>query len=1090
MEALRHTLLADPAAGGPADLYEDLKAAMVAKGVNLTALSVVDDDTRPFADRLEDAMRILRDSGLEHLWVIVDEVETPGDLSRGLREDAQAKVDDEYLLMVSEVIKHENWRNQHRDVNFLLLCSVGMRDQIQIGPNLRRASSVAIEPNQLTDVQSYVDHIKGSLADPRTVKYPVGTLEGAFLSANRNFGWLNVMMASVHETHARHLERDESVSAWELLRDFAKTDAHAAHIFNDRPSCRCSGTFLEFRSKTSSVSSTGNCPPRWEELPRRPLTESMADALLAHEVADRGRAFAELFQVHIDERTACERAHASGDRLQAKEGQTDTYFTPNCEVSVVGLLEALRAFSVALGGAPGMAGDFVVYADLNQWGEQLSALYPREGIEFTAESLHRIFSKPEYRVGGTRFVGMSFRLWREFNKLLVSAEESVRFFRDGKYEAQLEQHVREVSQTKMKRGAAICLGLAKLLDDRLDDTGVKQIPGLKDVPHKSFTSTFGSPSLDGLCVTPDGRCTIIYCLDVQETLDKLRAVIGIERVHPILLLFPATVDAASFEQQLDNFPALHRCVLTRRLVSQEEEFLLKYSGGGTVYDPLKALLSKVANGLKESYRVEWQSKSREWANKLRKTGYLLAPIWNRRIGTNIADFAKGYRYMLAKCCSLDAAADTVGGPLDNVEFEHFRQAAKKNINLPAAWKYGDLLGVLTTDDSFKPRVPSSFFALLQELKTQSAVSKLANRFFFSVPDSEMKARLQLDQILEILIGVGLVRKKSDLYVAVDKETLKSLRQSASTWIEAECKDAIKDLAGLFPTQSAILLNSKYPAAKQKLTAAERLIQQVRWDHLTVDMDALIDESLMTVVGQILEIEGQIASVRPLEIGETWLDFDCSPARILSFENRYVTLSLWEQVAFLSWLKKTFLETRDEMIDEIDQLLTEAGSLDQAEGARFPVAPVTLPLKAIKSELENAVKGLVPQGTKTQMATIPVASYELLIDQYLVDSQYEQAWKRMDALKDLISKERPNSFFARFATLHDQWSKAVQDFMQAAAVWQSLSDFANDAPPPAQSSLNPLRLEVEKFRSLIQGGLEQQIRSQIDHVARNGSADKS
>ena len=88
-----------------------------------------------------------------------------------------------------------------------------------------------------------------------------------------------------------------------------------------------------------------------------------------------------------------------------------------------------------------------------------------------------------------------------------------------------------------------------------------------------------------------------------------------------------------------------------------------------------------------------------------------------------------------------------------------------------------------------------------------------------------------------------------------RRLLKTLRQSASTWIEGECKDAIKDLTGLFPTQSAILLNSKYPAAKQRLTAAERLIQQVRWDHLTVDMDALADESLMTVVGQILEIEG-------------------------------------------------------------------------------------------------------------------------------------------------------------------------------------------------------------------------------------------
>ena len=234
VEALRHTLLADPASGGPADLYEDLKAAMVAKGVNLTALTVVEDDTRPFGDRLKSAKRILRDSGLEHLWVIVDEVETPGDLNRGLREDAQFKVDDEYLLMVSEVIKHENWRNQHPDVNFLLLCSVGMRDQIRIGPNLRRASSVTIEPNQLSDVRSYVDHIKDSLAEPHTVKYPVGTLEGAFLSANCNFGWLNVMMAPLHEAHARHLERGDSVSAWELLRDFARTDAHAPHIFNDR----------------------------------------------------------------------------------------------------------------------------------------------------------------------------------------------------------------------------------------------------------------------------------------------------------------------------------------------------------------------------------------------------------------------------------------------------------------------------------------------------------------------------------------------------------------------------------------------------------------------------------------------------------------------------------------------------------------------------------------------------------------------------------------------------------------------------------------------------------------------------------------
>ena len=677
VEALRHTLHADPAAGGPRDLYEDLKAAMQAKGVNLKALSLVDDDTRSFEDRLRDAKKVLRDADLKHLWIIVDEVETPGDLKRGLREDTQTKVDDEYLLMVSEVIKHENWRNQHPDVNFLLLCSVGMRDQIHIGPNLRRASSVTIEPNQLTDVQSYVDHIKGSLADPHTVEYPAGTLEGAFLSANRNFGWLNVIMASIHETYARHMERGDSSSAWELLKDFAKTDARAKHIFNDDAVLPLLGKVTGVPKQEVERLVYGQLPAPVGGAANTALTEEMADALLAHEVAGRGHAFAELFQVHIDERALANELTRPEFGFKAKEGKTDTYFTPNCEVSVVGLLEALRAFSVAVGGAPGAAGDFVVYTDLEQWGEQLAALYPREGIEFAAESLHRIFSKPEYRVDGTRFIGMSFRLWREFNKLLVSAAESVRFFKDGKHEAPLDQYVRGVSQTKAKRGTAICLGLAKLLDDHLKNDDTRQVSGLKDVPHKAFTSAFGSPSLDGLRVTPDGRCTIVYCLDAQETLDKLRAYIGLERVHPILVLFPASADVASFEQQLDASPALRRCVLTRRLVSQEEEFLLKYSGRGSAYNAHEARLSKVAKGLEGSYRDEWQAKSREWANGLRKTGYLLAPIWSRKTGNNTADFAKGYRYMLAKDCSLDAAVDTAGGPLNNVEFENCRQAGEE-----------------------------------------------------------------------------------------------------------------------------------------------------------------------------------------------------------------------------------------------------------------------------------------------------------------------------------------------------------------------------------------------------------------------------
>lgn len=1078
--ALQHTIDASPTAGGPAELYADLQNALHAKGVDLSALSAVRDEATSHDDRLEAAMDVLRQAGIKHIWVVVDEVEAPGDLKKGLREDVQTPLDDEYLLMVSEVIKHENWRAKHPYVNFLLLCSMGMRDQIHIGPNLRRATHVTLEPNQVTDVQNYVEHIRATLADPTSVDYPVGTLEGAFLAANRNFGWLNVVMAAVHEAYMRHREGSGSVQAWELLREFAKTHGSARHIFNDTAVLPLVGTVEGVPKKDVERLIYGQLPVPVGGPAPAAVTQEMAGALLKHEVAGRGKAFAELIQVHIDERGLANELTKPEVGFKAKEGQTDTYFTPTCEISVVGLLEALRAFSVTIAdGHAGEAGDFVIYADLEQWSEQLAALYPREKIAFAAEALHRIFTRSEYQVAGARFVGMSFRLWREFNKLLVKEAESVRFFKDAKSEQKLEQHIRDVSQPRQKRANAVCLGLAKLLDEQLTET--RQASGLSDVPHQILTSQFLSPSLDGLRVTPDGRVTIVYCQDEQRTVDRLKSFIGLEPVHPILVLFPATADVAAFGELVDALPALKRCTITRRLVSQEEEFYLKYSSLGTAVDR-NAPLSNYAYGLKGSYLRAWDDLSRSWANDVRRGGYLITPVWSRARNSFAVDFGKGYRHMLALGCSLDAAHKDHGGPLDDVEFENCRQGAKKNVDPSAAWKYGDLLGVLTTDGSNKPRVPRCFFALLQELRAQSSVAKLAKRFYFAVPDTEMKAAQQLEQILELLVGVGVVQKTGDLYRAVDRNILEARRQSASSWLKNQCKSGIKDLEDLFPVQAGILLNATYPAAGSKLTDAETRLGAIDFSHLTAsDVDSLSDDSFRKLVKEITDVESQLIGVCPLDIGEqTHQPFDCSPARIIAFETRFNDLSLWEKVSFLSWFKNTYRGARDEMLQEIKELLAGANALETARGEPFPVAPLTLPVKAIKSELESAVKGAAG-GSRTRMAIIRVAEYTLLIDQYLVDSKFDCAWKRLDALRELISDDRPQSFFARFKRLHDQWAASVQDFKQAESAWKQLAAFAADAPAAVVDNLGSLKSTVNKFAGLVRGGLKQQIQNQIDDV---------
>lgn len=1080
IESLRQTLECDVKSGGVKALYTDITNALHAKGIPLDQLTAcVKNEELDYSARLDAAMEILKPKGIKHLWIIVDEVETPGDLKRGLRDDTPSSIDDEYLLMVSEVIKHENWRSQHPYVNFLLLCSLGMRDQIQIGPNLRRASSVTIEPNQVTDVSRYVNHIKESLAQPESVEYPAGTLEAAFLSANRNFGWLNVIMSSVHETYARHKERNEDINSWALIRDFAKTDARAGNIFNDNAAMPLIGKIKDVPQETVERIVYGQLPVGVGGTSPANISPAVAETLLEHEIAGRGKTFAELSMVHIDASTLASELIRPEYGFKPVEGKSDTYFTSTCQLSVVGLLEALKAFSVTAGSND--SSEIVIYTDLEQWGEQLTALYPRDGIEFAAEALHRIFLSPDYKVEDSRFIGMAFRLWKEFNKLLNANTESVRFFKDGRFEQKLEDYVKDVSASKNKRTAATCLGLAKLLDESLENAS--SVQALSGIPHQGFSSRFTSPSVDGFRVTPDGKLTIIYCLDSDETIRKLSTYLGTERVHPIIVLFPASADYAAFEEQLDKYPILKRCVLTSRLVVQEEDFLIKYSARNSVFEPQEARLSKVANGLLKSYQDEWVSKARNWSNKIRQDGYLIAPIWSKAKGIPVADFAKGYRYMLATNNSLDAAHENHGGPLSDVEFENCKQAAKKNTNPPTAWSYGDLLEILTTDHN--PRVPRCFFAILRELKTQTAANKLAKNFFFIVPETEFKSVQQMEQILELLIGLGVVRQTSgELFRAIDQNQLEIRREASSKWLKNECKESIKNCEGLFPTQAGILLNASYPDASLKLEDAEKKIKAIDFKILTApSVNSLQGDAFTDLVAQILQIENLIVKVCPLDIGSKNVEFECVAAQIGQFERKYNSLSLWQKVSFLSWLKKHFLSKREELLSEINRIIKDSNELKLVSGKPFPIVPLTLPLKAIQNELENALKG-VGSPSMTRMATIKAGNYTLLIDQYLVDSKYESAWERLSALGDLVSPDMTDSFYARFVALRTSWESVIETFNATDTVWTQLSEFTKDAPQEILSDLTGIKSEIQKYNGMIFGGLESQIQSQCDDTAED------
>ena len=1066
-----------PGAGSKDPLVADLQRVLHARGVELPALAVIRREGLDADQRLEAAMDVLRKGGIHHLWVIVDEVETPGDLRKGLRDETAGGIDECFLLMIPEVVKHEALRSRHPYANFLLLCSAGMQDQVSIGPNLRRSMTIRLQPNQVTDVRRYVQHLKESLPEPALVDYPPGTLEGAFMMSNRNFGWLNVVMASLQDTFAQRQDAAEPRDGWQLLAEFAQADPRAKYLLDTEAVIPLVGKVPDVPPTVVERLIYGQLPIPVADTQPAAIAASTAGALLRHEVPGRGRVFSELAQVHVDARTLADELTRPEVGFKAREGKTDTYYTSACEFSVVGLLAALHVFSASA--VETSSEDFLAYIDLEQWVNQISALYPVEQIDLAAEPLHRIFMKPEYRVPDARFVGMSFWLWRDLDKLFPRSTESAAWFRDGQHQAVLEAYVARFGQSNRRRAEAVTLGLAKLLDERAEPTTADAM--LRDLPHTVLVSAFTSPPIEGLKVTPGGRVTIVYAIDPDTAVLRLKDLLGAAAVHPILVLLSPGAEPAALDHLLDSLPALKRCVIVRRLINQEEDFLLKYSGRGAEGGyPREWPLGRTTNGHLKTYQDDWADQARRWKDDLNKSGFLLAPLWSKSI--HIPSFARGYRFMLGTNCSMDALDENAGGPLGTVEFESFKQAAKKNVETPAGWTYGELLLVLKPDYSGAV-VPPCFVAILQQLKTPSSPAKLSKQFFFQVPAVGMRQPAQVDQLLEMLIGIGLVIRNGDLYQAVDQTLLETRRESASRWLKDECKGEIKELQGLFPAQSMALLNGDYPEAGLLLTQAEQKIGAL--DFSVADAgDASVElAGLRPLVKGIADAEQLLIRVCPIDIGEAEPEFRCSSEQIAHYEARYAGLSLWEKTSFLDWLRRELLATRQEIIEEIDGILGEAAALSVVEGMPFPVAPLTLPLKAVRLELEDAVKG-PGQGSQTRRPVIQAGSYGLLIDQYLAQPRYEDAWKRMRALRQLVDRAEPGSFFARFAALRDRWGTAVAAFARAMLDSQALFQFVSDAPPEVTARFAGLRREFTKYDGLVRGGLEQSIMAQTgeDRVA--------
>jgi len=1053
------------------ELIDDLTAALKAKGVSISALHQALQSGNDWKSKLENAMQVLRPHGIRYLWVIVDEVETPSDLKRNPDYTPGAEVEEEDLAMISQVIKEARYREDFPYVNFLMLCSLGMSDAIQIGPNRRRTDLMVLEPNRIYDVKTFQKYLSQAEI---AVDYPSGTLEGVFIATNRNFGWFNKVMSSIHAIWEDARQKEKPIdTAWRLINTYALSAASNKEIFDTSILGAMSGIALTTSSEESNLANEmifGQLPVPMNLQTTSPQT---TDRLLKANIPGVGEAFAKLCQVHIDQNTLANELLKPEYGFKKVDRAGDDYFNPYTEFSISGVLSALRAFSISVEEAD----DFVIYETLDQFAEQLSTLYPHEydqsgkTIEQAAEPLHDIFMR--YVVKQREYIGVSFKLLKKINVKMSAATREVSFFKDRSLDAQIEKYVQEKASSMKIRKTLICQGMAKVMDDTvqnwLGDTSTE------DYAFVSFESDFKAPQMPGLSVTLKGRATVAYCGEPAKTAKTLvDSVLGGHSgfAQPILVLFGPGSDFDGFQREIERTPLLKSCVILRKITSFEEEFLLKYSGKGSVFNTDQQPLSQTTLATRENLRQNLQSQFKTWKIGLDQVGRVLRPVWAKVTGIAKDDFFAGYRYLLVKNGSidnLDPSTCQLPG-WNNNKFDNFRNAAKRNVS-PGQASTAELLPILE-EEPYRPIIPPALMQVLHELHTPVSEDALAKRFFFANREKEVAGR-QTTSILELLESLSMVYRpggtNSPQYMAVNKNYLETQRTVIKQWLEKQAPTLIREIQDIFPTQAKALEKNFLATANTQLKQAEAMASLMQFNF--IENDEVNVPAFIKLVQDIYDFEALINKIAPIDPNQT---FSISTDQVKKYEDGYANLSLWEKIHFLGWLRDQYIDKRNQIRGGIEGQLTEVVGYAQILNKPFPTAPITQPLRLIQNEVESPIVG----GTQTSMGSLKFQEFPVRISDYFLGGQYTEGWRRLEKLESLASKTGSASLWLRFTRQAEAWKVIVNQYQQAKQVWEQLNEFLKDAPANTKTGVNALGKEFQALDDWVDGGLENEIQQQL------------
>jgi hypothetical protein len=1068
------------------------------------------------------AYTYLQSFGIKYVLVVLDELETAAEAATyGLDATDIKHLDGRAIKLMGKAIKEEDPRRKLPWLRYVALCSPAIGDELrEIQSTARRFELAELSSNAFSDVSDFVQTLStdGRLAEA----YPQGLVEAAYAMSAGNFGWFNVVMASIDERLRDKRARGE------------KDAPTVGALFDElvRVSGRVQQHVLDHHALEMLKVDKAQLP-----VARDLLYGQLPVALDSY--APETRTAVLSAKNEYDEPIATLFRRVEWDELEAAEALRASKFTRDKGVWRLGgvdqpldlrqLLSNLGTYAIhETKGQRRTDGKHTLVLPLRQsdFVHLVSLLYPHAAAEDAARALWRRFLGADDLTADTAtHVGPSVEMIARLDLRHRKQGQTSLIFRDPDQNGAHEKALSALrSQAERQRAQQVLVGAMRVIDQHwaydaaLSDIRDESLTVIATSPLAKGKQPGGLVTFDGLKLHPKGRVLFAWVKNDEE-LERLckaaSAQFGDEGRTPVVVFTSsrALVDRMA-NPSSDTLKGAKSYLLLYQLTSTEEHIL--HQIGVPTQESVGFRLD--GHGFTTAFNNRLQSLVRPFSEEVGRFRQQLNELgriaWPLRSSGKLKEAEQALLIQAWRILAIDKPAPATLAHLDDksgVDVEALKTLLAKLGVTPkaraAGYVDGERAGLFSrVDDAAEAQFPPFLVdAISRLLSSDWTLARAEREWFWGYTWEGIRPKDTYFEWMSILRELGFAKprpgaKSADVYTATTRAELRGAVQEADNWLEKDYALLVAEMEAVFGIGRVKELFA--PAAgvpgTKTLTARKKLTDS------TAELDAL-DKS-ETQAATAGNFRASALRRRRVVANVDWVyrreEFNAiqqdQNVRTLDFESD--TVPLWQRIRRAS-LFVTFVRRAEERIRARTLSLAEEMRVDVSSLHGFPIALFTLSLEKIAHILDGALApAAIPGQTEVVQANEPGALRQNLRDLKVADATVQLENLAREVGIDLTTwseqalAQCEGQIVGAFRELKSVYETLRSDLLSTTQRISTLQTVLQAAPADFHYPKSALALDKLQGRpALIENTLEDargeevdQLRSEFDAPARLGN----